>query len=129
VDPAGVPDIAPGERVVEEEVAEDGEPDREHPGYDLVGVEVLGEHDEGNHVDQYAGGPDEGELPEAPCRRHVPEQAQYVSQVLEALAHGRLGYPGMASLELERRLEYLEFGCAHEYLEQHLEPRRPELDA
>ena len=95
----------------------------------LCAWKYLGEHDEGNHVDEHARGPDEGELPETSRRRHVPEQAQYVGQVVEALAQGRLGDPGVAGLEVEGRLDHLQFGGAHEDLQQDLEPRRPELDA
>src|ERR671912_676024 len=35
----------------------------------------------------------------------------------------------MTDLELERHLDYPELGRTHEYFQEHLEPRRPELDA
>src|SRR5215207_8291732 len=78
VDPARVPDVAPGEGVVEQEVAQDAHAHGEHPGYDLVGVEVLGQDHQGRYVDQDTRGPDQGELPEAASGGHVPEQAAYV---------------------------------------------------
>src|SRR5215203_2132098 len=78
VDPARVPDVAPGEGVVEQEVAQDAHAHGEHPGYDLVGVEVLGQDHQGRHVDQDSRGPDQGELPETARGGHVPEQAAYV---------------------------------------------------
>src|SRR5215217_2775548 len=64
VDPTRVPDVAPRERVVEQEVAQDGETYGEHPGDDLVRVENLCEHDEGDHVDKHTRGSNQGEFPE-----------------------------------------------------------------
>src|SRR5919199_1655955 len=111
-----MPDIAPGEGAVQEEIAQDAQPHGHHPSHGRVGVEVLDEGYQGEHVYQHARGSHEGELPEAPRRGDVPKEIGY-------------RYSGVTSPEVQRHLNHLQLRGADQDLQEDLEPRWSELDA